>query len=115
MPVCACLRAWNASRPARRMRPSSIRSCARLTLTLLQMLPGLRGVKRIFVIGVVNALALAVDPAEAERFVDRLRPGDAGTPGLLPVKAHPKLLPAVVMLLEPLAKLSWAHEKVKVV
>ena len=45
---------------------------ARRTLTALQMLPGRRGVKRIVYEVSSMPLAHAVDPAEAQRLIDRL-------------------------------------------
>ena len=39
----------------------------------------------------IDALANAVDPSEAQSFIDRLGPGDAGFAGTLFVEADPKL------------------------
>ena len=39
----------------------------------------------------IEALANAVDPSEAQSFIDRLGPGDAGFAGTLFVEADPKL------------------------
>src|SRR5262249_15016895 len=66
------------------------------------------------VITVVDALSVAVDPAEAERLIDCLGPGDARTSSLRLVKAHPELLPAVVMLFEPVAELFRGDEEMNV-
>src|SRR6185503_1376970 len=54
---------------------------------------------------VVDALANAVDPSEAQRLVDRLRPGDARPARTLLVQAHPQLGRGRVVLVEPGAEL----------
>ena len=80
-------------------------------LTALQVLRGLRGGEADRVALVAEAPANAVDPAEAERLVDRLGPGDARPPGRLLVAADQKLEFALVVLLEPGAELRWLCEE----
>jgi len=53
---------------------------------------------------VIDALANAVDPTKAERFIDGLRPGDAGFAGILFVEANPEFFRFGVIGGEPLAK-----------
>src|SRR5882672_1012137 len=52
----------------------------------------------------VDPSSHSVDPAKAERLIDRFRPGDRWPPGVSLVEAHQKLGCLVVILLEPLAE-----------
>ena len=60
---------------------------------------------------VIDALANAVDPTEAECFIDGLRPGDAGPAGILFVEANPKLFRFGVISGEPLAEGGGGREE----
>src|SRR6185436_11927074 len=53
---------------------------------------------------IVDALAQTVDPAEAQRLVHRLGPGDAGLAGTLLIIPDPQLAGGGVVLLQPGAK-----------
>src|ERR1051326_177810 len=54
------------------------------------------------VAGFVDAPAYAIDPANAERFVNRFRPGDAGLARASFVKPDEQLCRAVMILLQPI-------------
>jgi hypothetical protein len=60
---------------------------------------------------VVDRTADAIDPAEAERLVDRLRPRDAWPARALLVKADEELGRFLVVLLEPLAEVGRCAEE----
>lgn len=68
------------------------------------------------VAGLVNFLADAVYPAEAERLIHRLGPGNAWFAGVFLVKAHQQFILCGVMLHKPraefggCAKEGWLHE-----
>ena len=81
----------------------------RLTLTALQVLRGWRGVKRMLY--VVDAAAHAVDPAEAQRLVDGLRPRDARPHAALLVEAKEEFAHAVVVALELCAEVGGGGEE----
>src|SRR6185312_57422 len=57
-----------------------------------------------------EAAAYPVDPAEAERLVDRLGPGDAGLPGAALVEADEELLLGLVVGREPRAEVGRRGE-----
>src|SRR4029453_9074117 len=59
----------------------------------------------------VDRPADAVDPAEAQGLINRLRPGDAGLSRALLVEAHQELAARGVMLLEPRAELGRSGEE----
>src|SRR5690348_16017421 len=54
------------------------------------------------VAGFVDAPAYAIDPAKAERFIHRFRPGDAGLARASLMKPDEQLCRAVVILLQPI-------------
>ena len=53
---------------------------------------------------VIDLLANAVDPAKAERLVDRLRPGDAGSPRIFAIVANPQFISPPRIARQPSAK-----------
>src|SRR5580704_15491930 len=55
----------------------------------------------------INALANAVDPAEAECAIDSFRPGDAGEARVALIESNPEFLCIRVMLFEPRAPFGW--------
>src|SRR6266536_254839 len=57
--------------------------------------------KANLVAGGVDAFANAIDPAEAQSDIDRLRPCDAGASGIALVESHPQFLILDMVLLEP--------------
>src|SRR6266542_540684 len=59
----------------------------------------------------VDALAQPVDPADAQRFVHRLGPGDARTPGVFLMEPDPQLGSVGVMLPEPRAEVCGSGEE----
>src|SRR5688572_25559247 len=63
------------------------------------------------VAGIVDASAHAVDPAETERLVNRLRPGDAGLARTLLVEPDQELGSPGVIGLQPGAKLGRSSEE----
>ena len=52
----------------------------------------------------IDTLAKAIDPTKAQRFINRLRPGDARLAGVLFVEADPKLLRFRMIGGEPFVK-----------
>jgi len=60
---------------------------------------------------VVDAAADPVDPPEAERFVDRLRPGDARTARVALVETNQQLAGAAMIAREPRAKVGRGGEE----
>jgi len=62
----------------------------------------------------IDALANAVDPSEAQSFIDRLGPGDAWLAGTLFVEADPKLFRFGMISPEPFAERGRGFEKFKV-
>src|SRR5712672_424245 len=72
---------------------------------------GLAGSEANCVAGFVDALANAVNPAEAESCFYGLGPGDARFPGTLFVEADELLAELVVIGFEPGAEVGWRWEK----
>src|SRR5207245_4016201 len=60
---------------------------------------------------VVDAAADPVDPPEAERFVDRLRPGDARAARVALVETNQQLAGAAMIAREPRAKVGRGGEE----
>ncbi len=60
---------------------------------------------------VVDRSAEAINPAHAERFVDRFRPGDRGTAGVFLVEADPEFAGGRVVFLEPAPEGCRVREK----
>jgi hypothetical protein len=75
----------------------------------------LAGSESLPVAVLVDALDLAVDPPEAERLVDDLRPGQRTAPGRLLVVPDPELGRGGVVLLEPGAQLGRGREEDRLV
>src|SRR5713226_3483964 len=63
------------------------------------------------VAGFVEALSNAVDPAKAESGVHGFRPGDAGSPGTLLIKADKEFVEFVVMGFEPSAEVGGRRKE----
>ena len=76
--------------------------------------PGAGGLARSeanHVAGFPEALANAIDPAEAQCNLHGFGPGDAGLSGILLVEAHKEFAEFVVVRFEPVAEVGWRREK----
>lgn len=76
--------------------------------------PGARGLSRCKAYHVtvsVQRLSEPVDPAEAERLINRFRPGNARLAGPLLMKPHPEFRYRRIVLLQPLPKGGRCGEK----